>query len=377
MHSVQREDGTETITIYGLGELRVAHSDHPNFAAIKAAATATNPDELALEGLFNVAQAITDRFERLTDRISVRGGQIYLDLEPVHSVLADAIIACMQADEDFTPLVNFMTKLEANPNPRSREALFTWLDNRNFTITPDGDIVGYKGVSFDIRYKSLGIHRKHESAGVSTSSGHAFVDGLEYGATDATGRVIKAAYIPYPIGSVVEMPRSEVINDNGVECSQGLHVGTFQFAKGYAESGQMLEVHINPRDVVSVPTRSNSQKIRVCRLKVVGELEAQYTQPIVHHADTYYDDYDVAAEPLHVADAEDLFDDEDHEKEYGRDFYSFPEPEEFIVMLQRARRRKQSVVPYIENMTAREGTPWKYAGEGDPTYRTNWSKIAS
>jgi hypothetical protein len=370
MHSVivEREDGTETITIFGLGDLRIASSDHPNFTAIKAAAQSSAPDVTELAQLFDTAKAIAKHFERLTDRISVRGEMIYLDLEPVHSALAEAILQCMKYDQDFDPLVNFMERLEANPNPKSREALYTWLDGRNFTITPEGLIVGYKGVTANFKH----AEGEHTDAYVSASSGHAFVDGIEYGKVDGSGRVTQSACIPYPIGSVVEMPRTEVVNDQGIECSQGLHVGTFDFARIYSSSGQMLEVHIDPRDVVSVPDSTNSSKIRVCRLTVVGEVDSKYEQPVLHPTvEEYWSDED-----------EESFDEADPDRPSIEEFDTMlqrarrrrPSIEEFDTMLQRARRRRQSIVPYIEAMTLKEGSPWSYSGKGDSTDRLHWKK---
>jgi hypothetical protein len=370
MHSVivEREDGTETITIFGLGDLRIASSDHPNFAAIKAAAQSPDFNLGKLEDLFDTAKAIAKHFERLTDRVSVRGETIYLDLEPVHNALAEAILQCMKYDQDFDPLVNFMERLEANPNPKSREALYTWLDGRNFTITPEGLIIGYKGVTADFKH----AEGEHADACVSKSTGHAFVDGIEYGKVDGSGRVTQSARIPYPIGSVVEMPRTEVVNDQGIECSQGLHVGTFDFARTYSSSGQMLEVHIDPRDVVSVPDSTNSSKIRVCRLTVVGEVDSKYEQLVLHPTvEEYWSDED-----------EESFDEADPDRPSIEEFDTMlqrarrrrPSIEEFDTMLQRARRRRQSIVPYIEAMTLKEGSPWSYSGKGDSTDRLHWKK---
>ena len=75
------------------------------------------------------------------------------------------------------------------------------------------------------------------------------------------------------------MPRSEVAYDPGEACSVGLHVGNYKFARDYA-SAALLEVHVNPRDVVSVPTDAGGHKIRVCRYKVVDLVEEKYEEPL-------------------------------------------------------------------------------------------------
>ncbi len=74
------------------------------------------------------------------------------------------------------------------------------------------------------------------------------------------------------------MPRSKVDDDTSAGCSTGLHAGTYRYASGFAQ-GRLLTVEINPRDVVSVPTDSDYQKIRTCRYTVVGVTEVEYTEP--------------------------------------------------------------------------------------------------
>ena len=156
--------------------------------------------------------------------------------------------------EDWVPLVKFFENVQANPNEHSREQLYNWLAKRDFTITPDGLIVGYKGVTRDYR---------------SILSGTATVDGVVY-----------KGQIPNHIGAVVEMPRDQVQWDPSVGCHTGLHVGTYEYANGFAQ-GVLLEVHVNPRDVVSVPTDCDWAKVRVCRYVVVGTIDQPYTTPVI------------------------------------------------------------------------------------------------
>jgi len=67
------------------------------------------------------------------------------------------------------------------------------------------------------------------------------------------------------VGDVVTMPRSEVTHDPNKACERGLHVATRGYAKSY---GTVMEVHFNPRDIVSVPRADRGEKVRVCRYKV-------------------------------------------------------------------------------------------------------------
>jgi hypothetical protein len=86
------------------------------------------------------------------------------------------------------------------------------------------------------------------------------------------------------------MPRDQVQFDPGVGCHTGLHVGTFEYAAGFAQ-GALLEVVVNPRDVVSVPTDCGAQKMRTCRYTVVGLLEQRLDSPLRVYDQAADEDY--------------------------------------------------------------------------------------
>lgn len=261
------------ITVFVTGEATplVAHSDHPNFDAIVAEVTQGAPhDEERIIELFDPAKAVAQRFERLSERVTVANGRVYFDGDEVDNALTTQIIRCMnEGVEDFMPLVNFFEKVSQNPNAHSREQLYEWLRRREFTITDDGDIVGYKGV------------RKDDTHGfVSISHGPAIVD----------GESVNGA-VPNPIGAVVEMPRGQVHHDPSQGCSTGLHVGTYEYANSFARGG-LLEVAVNPRDVVSVPTDCGWAKVRTCRYKVLNTIDAPWTTAVRPDPDGYVEGED-------------------------------------------------------------------------------------
>lgn len=85
------------------------------------------------------------------------------------------------------------------------------------------------------------------------------------------------------IGSVVSMPRNQVDDNYGKDCSQGLHVGALDYVVSYghfkkgepiADGGnRLLLVKVNPKDVVSVPKYEGHTKMRVCSYTVVNEIK--------------------------------------------------------------------------------------------------------
>ena len=261
---------SSSIAVYVDGQLLVAGSDHPNFATIVK--LARDGDE-SVADLFDIGQAIATSFDAVSERVSYAYGELFFDGDPIQGLLVDHIIRSLEAGlQDTSGLVAFLENLSANPNPESVSMLYDWLQaNGEFTIDTDGMLIGYKGVSSD---------------GKSIHSGKAIVDGEV-----VTGR------IPNYAGSVIEMPRSEVQFDPSIGCHTGLHVGTYEYARSFGQ-GELLEVRVNPRDVVSVPTDCSAQKLRCCRYTVVAPISDPYDTPVLGGAydDLYSDDYDVWGE---------------------------------------------------------------------------------
>ena len=73
-------------------------------------------------------------------------------------------------------------------------------------------------------------------------------------------------------------------------CSFGLHVGTYNYAKGFAQ-GVLLRVRVNPRHVVSVPLHAGYQKIRVTEYTVVEASDVEYTETVYEEdEDDWYEE---------------------------------------------------------------------------------------
>ena len=248
-----------SVTAFIDGEMYVANQDHRNWDAIVAGIT--SGDESVVR-LFDASEAVATRFERLTDRVSVKSGQVFFDGDPLNNTLTDQILRFLEADEDFMPLVNFLEKVSLNPEPHSREQLYNWVAARpSITITEDGDLIAYKGLYLEEREDGDVVY-------LSVHSGDAIVN----------GELFENRQIPQRIGDTVEMPRSQVEFNPAVGCSTGLHAGTFDYSRSYGSA--RVKVAINPRDVVSVPTEHNEAKIRVCRYVVIDVAEEEVNAPL-------------------------------------------------------------------------------------------------
>jgi hypothetical protein len=78
------------------------------------------------------------------------------------------------------------------------------------------------------------------------------------------------------VGETVSMQRRKVNDDCGVGCSDGLHCGALEYVESYrAEHAgdRVVIVKVNPKDVVSVPTDCECQKVRTCEYQVVADYE--------------------------------------------------------------------------------------------------------
>jgi hypothetical protein len=239
------------------GTVLPVSSDHPRYSQI-VASLIEGADESTITKLVNPAQAAYGKLTRLSERVTRKGNTLFFDGDALGNALAKHIVRIMDeavesgdesAEEDsWKAYVNFLEKLQTNPSKKSKKHLYTFIEAHGITIHPDGDILLYKGTQAD---------------GKSKSAGYGIVDGV----------VIEHGYLPNAVGSVVEIPRSMVDDDRERACSTGLHAGTYSYANSFGAGGKLFMVKINPRDVVSVPSDAQDQKVRVARYEVLEENE--------------------------------------------------------------------------------------------------------
>lgn len=157
------------------------------------------------------------------------------------------------------------------------DQLYRWIFSEKLTLTPDGHFLGYKSVSKypngtdqvailpngDKETADYAYTMHDDEVYWSHFSGGGITNGVEF-----TGQV------PQWVGATVEMPRDKVDSRGHVECSVGLHVGTYGYASTFhsGDYSQLLLVKVDPKDVVSVPDYDFT-KLRACRYTVVGEVD--------------------------------------------------------------------------------------------------------
>ena len=338
--------GKESLTvILGNGVIRSIGGDHPGFASIVKALEGKESDE-KIEGLLDPANLIFAKTSKVSERVTLAGGTLLFDGDPLDGPLAEFIVNIAQNSDNkasYEAWILFMEKLATNPSDESKEHLFAFMTSHGLTVNPDGDIVLYKGVRSD---------------GTSIHAGFGIVDGKQM-----TGN------LPNEVGSVLEFPRSKVNANRGIACATGLHAGTFDYASGFAQ-GRLLTVAINPRDVVSVPSDHNDAKVRVSRYTVleINEQEQAYQRGVWGAAED--DDFDDESEAVDDF-FEDTDEDEDDEPEDTTEATAPAVTDEFEAKVQAALTKIPAVLKggwdkslrlYIsKNVTAGQRDAWREA----------------
>lgn len=335
------DNGDSQITVYHDGETHIANNTHPAWEKIVKGVLA---DDETIIDLFNIPESLSRL--RVSDRVSIANSKVYFDNDEVHDTLTEQIVRIYGEDGNPLPWVRFLENLAANPNPHSREHLYRHLKTGDYTITDDGLFVGYKYV------------KEQDGGYVSDHAGYAVVN----------GEVHEAGRVPNDIGNVIEMPRSRVTFDPNNGCSFGLHVGNWGYV---SNQPHIIEVHVNPRDVVSVPVDSSDAKVRVCRYRVVRRVTKPYTVPVVRWSQVG------GAQPngqLTVSQSSDKIEKTAVKlktKETAVDTASrvrYPRPADWNTIVDRAKTRKQNLIKYVQKMT-----DWKLLDGREGRDRKDWA----
>lgn len=193
---------------------------------------------------------------------TVKDGQVLVDGVPAPKVLGRKIEQFAQEGLPYEPLVKFAKNLQANPSFRAVNELYQFLEKNNHPITENGCFIAYKKVRSDF---------KDIYSGTFDNS----------------------------VGQVVEMKRN-LVNENPNEtCSFGLHVANWDYAKNQYGAGHdtMLEVEVNPADVVAVPVDYNQAKMRTCKYTVLSVVEQALSTTLRVVNPDYTPSYNGGAEP--------------------------------------------------------------------------------
>jgi hypothetical protein len=239
------------ITIFVEGKQHTIHATDSNFASAVTAFEASDWD--GLYNILNPAQVFQNLYAKY-EQIEVKHGNVYVNDEPISSLIAGRILDFLAKGVDCLPVFKFITKLNLNPSARAVNELYTFLEHKFLPLTDNGNFLAYKALRSDY----TDVH---------------------------TGKFNNS------VDNVLEMPRNKVDDNKEVGCSYGFHAGTLEYARGFRPcNGKLVVVEINPADVVSIPTDCECQKLRTCKYKVHSEYEVPLED--LAYESRYTTDYD-------------------------------------------------------------------------------------
>lgn len=247
--------GSGRIAAVANGQPYTVDSDHPNYKEIKSCLKTDDADRFIQ--LVDIPKTIETYGE---GKVKVVNGAITYNGSEVHNTLAKRILWMMDAGFEVSPFLLFLENLMQNPSRRAVNELYNWMEHQDIPITSDGCWIGYKYLNTVDHARGKG----EKPLPNEPKDKEILVD-------------VHSGTIRQWIGKVVEMPRNEVDDNWGVDCSEGLHVGSSNY--GFSGNRRVL-VKVNPRDVVSVPS-TESHKCRVCRYEVANIFKGVFKTPVV------------------------------------------------------------------------------------------------
>lgn len=176
----------------------------------------------------------------------VRDGEILVNGLVVPGALGKKILKFSEEGLPYQPLVKFAENLQNNPSFRAVNELFQFLEKNDHPITENGCFIAYKRVRHDFKDIYTGTFDNSP-------------------------------------GKTLQVARNQVDEDCTRTCSHGLHVANWDYAHtkySTAANDIMLEVEVNPADVVAVPIDYDQSKMRVCAYKVLGVVDKEHSSDV-------------------------------------------------------------------------------------------------
>lgn len=277
MFYIKDNSGSYTVVINN-GQPFKFDASHPSYSGLVECLHTNDADEFV--NLYNTASVIEDWSE---GEFECRDGFLYFEGEQVASQPTKHTIELLKAGHDHEFMLNYLKNLYENVSERAVQESYPWSSHKGLPITKDGYQIAYRGVTV---YTGDDIVDK---MGNTITEGD-FVD--KY-----TGKSFRNN-----IGDKPRMKRRQVCDDHRLGCASGLHVGTYDYANEWAgKTGVVLLVKFNPKDIVSVPSDCEFQKMRVSEYEVISIAREQLEEPVYYEdllnrdlGEDGFDDHDLA-----------------------------------------------------------------------------------
>ena len=181
-NSIFISDGEENTTI---------DSSFPQFTAI---------GKLLKDGAYKAAMTLIDTGRAVVEfgngKFTISEGVLKFGDHVIDNSLTKRIIQMIGEGENCDPMINFLTNLLGNPSMRSVDELYSFLNQNDLPITPDGMFIAYKNVNDNYMDKHSGTFSNK-------------------------------------VGDTCEMPRFKVDDDRNRTCSAGLHFCSIDYLQGF------------------------------------------------------------------------------------------------------------------------------------------------
>lgn len=221
-----------SLTVFVDGVPTTIHTSQPNYKTVLDALRAR--DFAAVKANLTVGHQIV---AKSAGGIEIRDGVVFRHGRALSNATTDHILRLLDQKLPVKAELAFLDKLMANPSATVIAEFNEFMLSSKLPIVANGNFRAYKV----IRNNWTDKH---------------------------TGRFDNS------VGKTVEMPRNEVDDNRENHCSSGLHFCGFEYTKFFASGNdRLIEVEIDPADVVSFPTDHNTQKGRCSKYVVVRELE--------------------------------------------------------------------------------------------------------
>ena len=258
------KDGQGHWTVTLNGQPHLFDPSHPHYTSLIQCVHAGDADEFV--NLLNTGLQVENwshgDFEFAEGILLFEGEQVAKDP-------TNRIVECMQQGFPHEFMLNYLTNLYDNVSERAVQESYKWSSHKGLPITEDGMLVGYKGVR---TYAGETVQGKNgeikEGDLVDIYTGNSFRNN---------------------VGDTASMKRRQVCDDHTQGCDSGLHVGTYDYACNWAgNAGVVVLVKFNPKDIVSVPSDCNCEKMRVSSYEVISVAREQLEEAV--YSEDYYDD---------------------------------------------------------------------------------------
>lgn len=195
----------------------------------------------------------------------VQNGEVIIEGDKVPESLNKKILQFVDEKLPVEPLVAFFKKCQANPDPDVKAHLYDFLVHNELPIMSNGNFVGYRSVKRLADGKLVDFH---------------------------TGTFDNS------VGKVVELDRSQVTVDKTIACASGLHCGSFEYTKSFGadDCRVIIEIEVDPLNVMSIPEAYSLSKIRLCKFKVLAINKEQLKTALYEDDDFDLDKNDTCEE---------------------------------------------------------------------------------